>query len=79
MQIGPPVKEEEPVTHKKAVKMNRFLVYFVFFTSSVNFDYGSPNFQTIPQNHAYPDQNGMITYPGPAGFIDAYGANFTPR
>ena len=21
----------------------------------------------------------MITYPGPAGFIDAYGANFTPR
>merc|ERR1719476_927206 len=36
-------------------------------------------FQTIPQNHAYPDQNGMITYQGPAGFIDAYGANFTPR
>jgi len=35
--------------------------------------------KTIPQNHAYPDQNGMITYPGPAGFIDAYGANFTPR
>ena len=41
--------------------------------------YDLPIFQTIPQNHAYPDQNGMITYPGPAGFIDAYGANFTPR